>query len=334
MIYSPILSKLSKLTATDSVIIKEIIYVIRHAPSHEANSRNTKGQDHISTTFNFNEKSQSSVKTCLNRTKQEPGQLTHFWIIFCFLEPRKESFSILPVRQQERSNMERLRQVCELNNKGVQLVMSGDNENAIVSFQNAVSLMKHAAVETDQSPKETNRAIQSGEVSDFLSIVHPANDTHQRAGIQQESGFVCDFPFLLQVGDDDIVDDLRVSLYSATLLFNLALGFHEQDRQGKGKEIQKALKLYHMTLQLLEEPLMYKSAAASVLAMVALNNKASCHVELCDYIPSQDCAAELAYMMDQDMRILHGTLPPEVVDSMIFNSTMILDYVPTAAQAA
>jgi hypothetical protein len=85
--------------------------------------------------------------------------------IHCFLEQRKESFSFLPVRQYERSNMERLRQAWELNNNGVQLVMSGDNKNGIVSFKNALSLMKDVTVlEKDQ------HAFDSGEAPSFSTF--------------------------------------------------------------------------------------------------------------------------------------------------------------------
>jgi hypothetical protein len=155
---------------------------------------------------------------------------------------------------------------------------------------------------------------------------HPVNDFDQLVNVQEESSFVYDFPLLFQIGDEDdiVVDGLQVSLYGATLLFNLALGFHKQGHHGKGKEIQKALNLYRMTLRLLEELLLHKSAAASMLVMLALYNRANCHFELCDFILSQRCAAELTDLMNRNMSRLHNILLPGVA------SSMILKFVPDA----
>jgi hypothetical protein len=227
--------------------------------------------------------------------------------------------------------MDTLRQMCALNNKGVKLVLSGDNKNGVVSFQNALAAMQQGAVGIEQSSSSETTSSDASE----LRILLPDNAA-SLIDIQQDSNFVYDLPFLLQIGNDDTLDDLRVSLYIATLLFNLALGFHKRGRQGQSKALQRAATFYQMSLQLLEEPLLKQSPTASFLAMVALNNKANCHWDICDYNLSHSCAAELYYLLSRKMtEMLRDELPPPgVLDSLLLNSSMIIENLPTAAQAA
>jgi hypothetical protein len=226
------------------------------------------------------------------------------------------------------STMESLRQVCALNNKGVKLVLSGDNKNGVVSFQNAIAVMQQqSAVGREHS--------SSSSVASELGILHPDNAA-SLIDFQQDSNFVYDLPFLLQIGNVDTLDDLRVSLYSATLLFNLALGFHKRGRQGKSKALERAANLYQMSLQVLEEPMLKQSSTASLLAMVALNNKANCHWDNCDYNLTQSCGAELYYLLSREITDsrLREELPPGVLDSLLLNSFMMIENLPTASQAA
>jgi hypothetical protein len=63
--------------------------------------------------------------------------------------------------------------------------------------------------------------------------------------------------------DGEILDDSMISLCSTTVLFNLALSYHQQGLQGKGTLLQKALRLYQMSLQVLsQEPMLQEGPVA------------------------------------------------------------------------
>ena len=233
--------------------------------------------------------------------------------------------------------MEELREACRLNNEGVHFHLKGDYQNSMTAFQTALGQMKLAAFESDKISREpvgTRAAVE--QEFDICNIVQPphAACSHSLLSGQCDSGFVYSLPFLLHAGSADSLDDVRVSLYSATLLFNLAMCFHRDGLQGRGKMLQRASNLYQMSLQLLEEPLREAPSASSVIATLLLNNKANCHFDLCEYDQSRHFSRHLSQMIEYARLQIEVELSPKVIEALYLTSSIMVDQVPTAAQAA
>ena len=238
--------------------------------------------------------------------------------------------------------MEAFHQACALNNMGVSLFESGERYKCVAAFQRGLTAMKQAALPLDKSPGQDRMActypLEEGTASQ--EVLFPANDCiYQSSSCDTDSSFVLNLPFFLEDDVEDeratVPDTSRIPLYSATLLFNLALSFHEQGRKGKGSLLKKALLLYRLSLQLLQD-CERATANTSLLQVVAMNNLANCHYELCEYALSQNCAAELTNVLYgfRTRNKVENTLSPALVDILLLNSTLICENTPTVAHAA
>lgn len=218
--------------------------------------------------------------------------------------------------------------------------MAGDRTNGVISFQDALALMKQVANEVDKLPLS-----QTVVAADMSKILRPAKQLVSGKALleagqeQDETGYLYDLLFRLEVSDSELLDDMQVALYSGTLLFNLATCFHiEGSLQGKSKMLQRASQLYQMSMQLIEEPLEQNPSGVSLVAMVLLNNKATCHFDLCDYEGSRLFSSQLKSLirhLGTNNQIEEEVSYPEgIVDALLFNSTFMGEHSPTAAQAA
>jgi len=227
--------------------------------------------------------------------------------------------------------MDALHHACTLNNTGVSLLLSGDHVNGVASFQTALSLMKTAAADLNLYSQE--RADNVSRLYNILSC--PKIETKKFSSkATTDATFVYDIPFLLTCENDVAMDDLRTSFYSAVMLFNLALALHKQGQQGKENSLARALQLYHFCVQLLEEPMLAHPEVASILAVVALNNMANIHYELCNYADSRHCAADIFSLLITETSRYHHAFTSDVIDELILNSSFMLNLLPTGAHAA
>lgn len=234
--------------------------------------------------------------------------------------------------------MDALRQVSILNNNGVALAISGDASNSMASFHSALSLMRRKAVELfqaselDGSPRNNSSGLQS-----VLTQSHSPVPDH-RSYLELGPIYVYNFPFLVQPRiDRGPFDEMDFNLFSAAVLFNLALGFHIKGHDGQEQALHKAAELYQMCFQLLLEHIENLSdAIASFLGVVALNNKAHCHFELGDFKGMHICADNLVVLLAEtvergDENIVG--IPNDVLDRLLLNSSILKESLPGAAPA-
>jgi hypothetical protein len=218
--------------------------------------------------------------------------------------------------------MDSIKHACTLNNQGVDLLVSGDSVRAMRSFQTGLSLLKEAANEVET---ETICVTSSQEVK--LPI---CESTSSVPGLEGLHCYVYDHGIMITDTTNGDSDEM-LSLFSAILLFNLALASHLEGRLGSEKSLKKASMLYSMTLELLTSAPMPDDMSATVLILLALNNKAQIHYDQCEYSDAGDCLKEISNIMCS-VQGLHSTLNHKDVEGLLLN-VMLLN-APTAAQAA
>jgi hypothetical protein len=220
--------------------------------------------------------------------------------------------------------MDSIKHACTLNNQGVDLLVSGDSVRAMRSFQTGLSLLKEAANEVNEVETETI-CMTSQEVKLPL-----CESTSSVPGLEGLHCYVYDHGIMITDTTNGDSDEM-LSLFCAILLFNLALASHLEGRLGSEKSLKKASMLYTMTLELLTSAPMPDDMSATVLILLALNNKAQIHYEQCEYSDADDCLKEISSIMCS-VQGLHSTLNHKDVEGLLLN-VMLLN-APTAAQAA
>jgi len=223
-----------------------------------------------------------------------------------------------------------IRRACELSNMGSMMLSSGQTSKSLDAYQRALLSVKKAALAFEASG---SFPVATTESTRRIDAVHPFPECEGYVSqIAEGENFLFDRPFLLELADDDIIDDATISLYSAAILFNFALAYHHQ---GQESHLIKATRLYEMCLQLIwQQESLDGVLGASTLAVVALNNKAHCHYELCDYEQSQDLMGEMTSILEASGMQLEEMLNPQVLADLGLNSLMLLNQPPTAAKAA
>jgi hypothetical protein len=95
--------------------------------------------------------------------------------------------------------------------------------------------------------------------------------------------------------------------------------------------LKKATVLYGMALQILTSSSIPNDMSASILILLALNNKAQIHYDQCQYTESSACLTQISAIMG-DVYALHSALYQKDFEGILLN-VMLLS-TPTAAQAA
>jgi hypothetical protein len=219
--------------------------------------------------------------------------------------------------------MNTIQQACTSNNQGVDLLVAGEFFHAMRSFQIALNLLKDAAdVEGTCCPE-----MPASSEEQTLPL---CQSTLTIPGLQGMHCYVYDHGILITDATNGDSDEM-LSLYSGIVLFNLALASHREGRVGSEKSLKKATMLYGMALQLLTSSPMPNDISASILILLALNNKAQIHFDHCQYGESSACLTQISAIMG-DVHALHSALYQKDFEGILLN--VMLLRAPTAAQAA
>lgn len=222
--------------------------------------------------------------------------------------------------------MNSVNQACYTNNRGVSLLIAGDTKGAMGAFQAALATVKEVVNLCDDhfESEKDSRATDS-----VVSLIQESNAN--LPGLKTGESYLYDRPLLLETptaGDLDTV----LTLYSAVILFNLALSCHQLGHRGKDSALKRAAVLYRMSMQLLYNCPNCGTTPA-LLSLLALNNRAQIHYEYCDFQQSSHCLKEMTkVMLVPDAKCLYTALPETDVEGLLLN-VMLLEP-PTAAQAA
>jgi hypothetical protein len=213
---------------------------------------------------------------------------------------------------------------CSLNNQGVELLVSGDFSRATRSLTRALSILKEAVKETGTtSCTGMNTSSEEAELPFCES-------TLAIPGLKDMHFYVYDHGIMLTGTANGENGDL-LPLYSAAILFNLALASHHEARlHGHAKAFKKASLFYNVTVGILNSSVA-DDMSVTLLKLLALNNKSQIHNDQCDYIQSVDCLKAISGIMGS-VADLSSILNEEDVKGLMLNTVLLS--VPTAAQAA
>jgi tetratricopeptide (TPR) repeat protein len=214
-----------------------------------------------------------------------------------------------------------IERACSLNNQGVDLLVTGDSSGAMHSLKMAMDIIKEAMIDgLDHASKEVALPISESP----LTV----------PGLQGTPCYVYDHGIMIaRTTTTKETSDEMLSLYSAIVLFNMALTCHHEGRLGRDLlALKRASLLYNMTVQILNGNIARDDTSAAILTLLALNNKAQIHYDQCEYIQCVDCFEEVLRIMDS-VRAVHSTLSQKDIAGLLLN-VILLTTPPTAAQAA
>lgn len=215
--------------------------------------------------------------------------------------------------------MSLFQQAAELNNQGVIGLIEGHNSSAIDSMTKSIKLMKQelAKCTSDISSclKSTSPArteLSTVEIPDMES----SDDNHEV------------FNQAIHIPSTGDESDLDIHVYSAAVIFNLALAHHRLGMQGDDVYQQKALKLYTMVLKVLDDSLI-EFRAAIMIKLATINNLTQIRFTKGDYDQAREGLDHLAGFL----RIANGEVLAEPqVAGLLMNVLMFR--APKVAAAA
>jgi hypothetical protein len=224
--------------------------------------------------------------------------------------------------------MNSIKNACSLNNQGVELLVSGDFSRATRSLTKALSILKEAAAkETGTTPTSCTGMKLSSEAAELPFC----QSTLAIPDLQDMHFYIYDHGIML-TGAANGENDEMLPLYSAAILFNLALASHREARlHGEERAFKKASKLYSVAVSILNGSSMSNEMSHTLLTVLALNNKSQIHSDQCEHVQSVDCLKAISRIMGS-VDGIYSVLNEEDVKGLLLNS-MLLN-VPTAAQAA
>lgn len=226
--------------------------------------------------------------------------------------------------------MDTIEQACILNNDGVHLMVLGDSKSCIALFQDALSILKDAVSHVQGFNNDEILGTCDTDQDTSLDLLKPSERVIV-IDAQHESKYTYSSPFFLAkpaTSEFDMEDCLQ--LYCATVLFHLALAYHQDGKVGMESSLKRASHLYSMSLRLLNDSSHLN--ASKILAVAALNNKAAVQFELCDYSHSRCCLRALTSLLNEVHPIIQDAFLPSVLEGFLLNS--ITNESPIAARAA
>jgi hypothetical protein len=214
--------------------------------------------------------------------------------------------------------MNSIQNAFSLNNQGVHLLVSGDSSSAMRSLKRAMRIFKEA-INGTTSCTGMNLSIEE-------AALPFCESAFAIPGLQDIHFYTYDHGIMLTTNEES---DELLTLYSAIVLFNLALAYHHQGRLlGHEKTLKRASVLYSATAKILTN---VDYMSATILTLLVLNNKSQIHYDQCEYIQSVDCLKVISKIMGS-VKVLHVILNQKDLEGLLLNTMLVV--VPTAAQAA
>lgn len=192
-------------------------------------------------------------------------------------------------------------QAARLNNEGVTALVEGNENEAISCFMMAVKTMKQLLA----MPCSNIEALQSDDTNDGESST---SSSFEDFGTSEVSGSCCHSSCLFRQAihlpcDEDDAHALNVYLYSAAVIFNLALAHHVQAHSGNTAYMTKAEKLYATILKLLDDRVGHMQPAV-VLKLACINNMAYIRFENGNYDQVREDLSQLSNLLNTTDKVL------------------------------
>lgn len=186
-------------------------------------------------------------------------------------------------------------QAARLNNEGVTALVEGNEHQAVDALMKTVRMMKQLLV-----TPETDIEALSDEKDDGDSSCH--DDLNTVEVPDASSGENCYFRQAILLPCDGEESSLDIYVYSAAVIFNLALAHHVQARNGKSYTI-KAEKLYSTILKLLDDRVGHMQPAI-VLKLACINNMSYIRFENGNYDQVREGLSELSTLLKKTDKVL------------------------------
>jgi hypothetical protein len=234
---------------------------------------------------------------------------------------------------------------CAANNQGVSLLAAGKSQAALFSLHRALTTVKQVAgSHTDMDDEEEPDGSVNEPASDTFAVVE-VDETSCSLELSSGDGYCYGRPLLIHsatTSESAPCDTTSLTIYSAVILFNMAIACHHVGRSGKESAFKRAAGLYAMSIQILSGEMDGAFGEArrlsSVVSLLALNNRAQIlYHELCDYAQCRRCLKDMARLIqgNQASRVvpaLQSSLAGRDVEGILLN--LMLLKVPSGAQAA
>jgi tetratricopeptide (TPR) repeat protein len=214
--------------------------------------------------------------------------------------------------------MSLFQEASQLNNQGVVALIQGDDDFAIESMTKAIKLMKKelakpATALTDFTSSEDGPELRTVEIPDMESSDENYEVFNQAIHVPCNSR------------DES---DLDIHVYSAAVIFNLALAHHRKGMNGNEVYRVKALRLYSMVLQIIDDSLISFQTAATV-KLATINNLAQIQVSRGNY---EDAEEVLKHLYGVLHAATESVLASPQVQGLLMNVLMFR--APSVAAAA
>lgn len=216
-----------------------------------------------------------------------------------------------------------IKRACSLNSQGVDLLVSGDSSGAMSFFKMAMDILKEAVNEAEATSFDGLHINSYEELAIYESLLTVP-------GLQGVPCYVYSHGIMIAQTIEEESGEM-LSLYSAIVLFNMALTCHHEGRLGRETSLKRASLFYRMSLQILNRNVVPGDISATILTLLALNNKAQIHYDQCEYNQCADCLKVLPSILGS-VQAIHSNLSQDDIKGLLLN-VMLLN-TPTAAQAA
>ena len=217
--------------------------------------------------------------------------------------------------------MDLFAEAARLNNEGINALVEGDDKTAIDVLTRSIKLMKQELSKPGTSLKDFKPSNLDNDCT---------NSTIEVPGFHgaQESFIFSGAITIPETGEHDEQD---IHVYSAVVIFNLALAHHRQALalSCKSTYMTKAEKLYGMVLKLLDDCV---NRAAVIVKLASINNLAQIRFDSGDYEHARHSLEHISSFMRSSAAANHAMFEEPEIQSLLMN--VLLLKAPKVAPAA
>jgi hypothetical protein len=216
----------------------------------------------------------------------------------------------------------------QVNNQGVSLLLEGRDQEGVRCLSQSLSLIKSriGGNYTDEP-----MSIMSTTGGEEKAALHEA--TFPLPNFEDAHSFLYTAALAFSADcDDSLINESNSHVYSAVVIFNLALAYHRQGKKlGKSACLVKAERMYEMVIRLLDSEADYQGTALLV-KLATLNNLSLLHHEQRNYESAQNGFELLAWTIRSAPSSSMLSSSQMDVDAMLLNVLFVS--VPSIAPAA
>jgi hypothetical protein len=210
-------------------------------------------------------------------------------------------------------------QASRLNNEGVAALLEGDDTIAIDTMTKSIKMMKKELSKPGTQLSAFKSDISSDAADQVMDTVEiPGMDSSETALFNQA----------INIPSEGEQTDLNVHVYSAAVIFNLALAHHHVAITSDAAYLPKAEKLYAMILKLLDDVALHLRIAV-IIKLATINNLSLIRFENGDFELAREGLTHLSNVVRQANNAL---LEEPEVQQLLMN--VLLLKAPRLAPAA